>query len=468
MSISFRFLGRRLSFLTSAFFVLAGFTALPSPSHAQEVYFGVADQWDDLLKTPDQWKFVRENADGFYVNFIEMDWMKNSPKRMNPEKLKKTAQLFTHKNALIESDMHASTEDDQRYIRDLQTAGFFLPYTSLNYGWSAERANNLKTFQLLAGQTPRVNLVQLGPWTIGGDIKGDAGSTDVAKNAHYRNWIKESDGVSTDGPMGLWQMDAGKMRTGSFSVVTYAASLKKKSLVMLCPYGAGNKLYTPAQALSMSQQCVREHEDAGAIPTIWSVFEYATDIAAVPEAVAGKPISTTSGIAYWLIHHIQDPDRVARLSIPKQPGITTKTALLTPIGEKETILAEGAEITEATVTAPTPTAGKPWTITCELNNDSSWLDLCPVLSAETNDPNHSWDISYTLGGVDVTKAMQKGEGVVCVGDLRLWHQSKQTLVITLTPRKQNATASPLGLHLKLKPHPSQLKRLQQQIVFRVG
>ncbi|RYG65649.1 hypothetical protein EON80_16975 [bacterium] len=75
--------------------ILLSLTALPFLSHpaeAQQVYVGVADQWDDLLKKPDQWKFVRENADGFYVNFIEMNWMKE-----NPEKLGRTAALFTYK-----------------------------------------------------------------------------------------------------------------------------------------------------------------------------------------------------------------------------------------------------------------------------------------------------------------------------------------------------------------------------------
>ncbi len=459
--------------------------ASPSPARAQQVYFGVADQWDDLLKQPEQWKFVRENADGFYVNFIEMDWMKNSPKKMNPMKLKQTAQLFKNKNALIESDMHASTEDDQRYIRDLQAAGFTLPYTSLNYGWSAERAKNLKTFLLPAGQSARQNLVQLGPWTVGGEITGNQGTTDVATNAQYRGWITGADGVSTDGPMGFWQADAGRMRTGSFSVVKYAASQKKKSLVMLCPYGAGVNLYTPAQFLSLSQQCVREHEDAGAIPTIWAVFEYATDVAAVPEAISSKPISSSSGVAYWLIHHIKDPKRVARLTIPPQTGLaglTAKPLLLAKTGKdnlRDFILPEGAERIEADITLPGEVGGtsvtrvsrQSQTITCELANDSSWLDLCPVLSAQVDDLSRDWDVTFTLAGTDVTTAMRSEGGVVCVGDLRLWHQTKQTLAITLTPRNRDTVSvvpGSLNITLSLKPHPSQPKRLQQEIVFRVA
>ncbi len=418
---------------------------LPQTARAQQVYVGAADQWDDLLAHPDQWKFVRENADGFYVNFIEMDWMKK-----NGEKLGRTAALFTQKNALMESDMHAGLEGDQRYIRQLQEAGFTVPYTSLNYGWSAERAANLKTFLLPPKQTPRLNLVQLGPWAIGGDIKSDKGDTSVATNAQYRAWITQSDGVSTDGPMGFWLSDQGGMHAGSFSVVRYAQARKKKSMVMLCPYGAGVNLYNPAQALSMAQQCVREHEDNGTIPTIWGVFEYATDIAAVPEEVSGKPISTTSGIAYWLIHHIKDPQRAATLTVLPQPGVKTTTA--------------GADVTFS--------ATSPQTITCQLANSSSWLDLCPVIHARIDEAGRDWDIRFMLNKTEVTDAMRDDGGLVCVGGLRLWHEAKYPLSITLTPKapKNGAGASPkkpITITLTLTPHPSQPSRIQQEVVFHV-
>jgi hypothetical protein len=52
---------------------------------------------------------------------------------------------------------------------------------------------------------------------------------------------------------------------------------------------------------------VRYLESQHASPDVWSVFEYATDIPAVPEQVDGQPVSTTSGIAYWLIQHIHNP-----------------------------------------------------------------------------------------------------------------------------------------------------------------
>ena len=430
-------LRRCLAFATA--FLLPALLS-PQPARAQQVYVGAADQWDDLLAHPDQWKFVRENADGFYVNFIEMDWMKK-----NPEKLTRTAALFTHKNALMESDMHAGLEGDQRYIRQLQEAGFTVPYTSLNYGWSAERAANLKTFLLPPAQAPRLNLVQLGPWAIGGNIEGDKGDTSVATNKEYRGWIAASDGVSTDGPMGFWLSDQGGMHAGSFSVVRYAQARKKSSMVMLCPYGAGINRYTPtAQALSMAQQCVREHEDNGTIPTIWGVFEYATDIAAVPEAVSGKPISTTAGIAYWLIHHIQDPQRAAKLTVLPQTGLKTTT--------------DGADVT-------LPSDNR--TIPCRLANSSSWLDLCPVINAQIDDAGGNWDIRFTLNKTDVTEAMRDEGGLVCVGDLRLWHEAKYPLTITLTPKTPKASKTPVTITLTLKSHPSQPNRIQQKVTLHV-
>ena len=103
------------------------------------------------------------------------------------------------------------------------------------------------------------------------------------------------------------------MRSGSYSVVKYAHSLHKTAAVMVAPYD----LKPTSLWLAVAQECVRQHEDAGAKPDIWIVFEYATETPTLPETVNGKPADTITGMAYWLIHHVQDPKHWARLTGPR-------------------------------------------------------------------------------------------------------------------------------------------------------
>ena len=424
---SIRNLGQTLAVLG-----LAAFTIGAAP--AQQVYVGAADQWNDLLAHPDQWQYVRRNADGFYVNFIEMDWLPKNERGMSQAKLQETAALFHHKNAYYESDMNETVANEQDSLTRLQAAGFTVPYTSLNYGWSASRAEGLKTYALPHGQAPRLNMVQAGPWVIGGSLRGDHGGAAPLTNADYRAWIGQADGDSTDGPMGLWAVDAGGMHGGSFSMVKFAHSLHKQAVVMLCPYGAGQKAYTPDMFLQVAQDCVHQHEDAGALPDIWTVFEYATSIAAVPEQVNGRPGNSTTGVAYWLLHHIHDPAHQARLD--PAPGTAA----------------------QQTATART--------FTYRLHNKSAWLDLCPVLRARLMAPGGDWVARYTLDGQDVTAEMGKG-GFVCVGRLRLLPGTQRTLQITLTHTKRVGGNSqrPASLVLELMPHPSQITQVQQRITL---
>ena len=188
--------------LVPALLLLSGFSA-----QAQKVYVGVADQWADLIAHGDQWQYVRQNADGFYINFIEMNWVAKNEHGMNPEQLRKTAALFTHKNAYFESDYKLDGQDETADDRDLdllQSAGFTVPYTSLNTGWDTRRYQNLKHYHLLSHQPARYSFVQNGPWTIDGDIHGDVSTGGLFTNAEYRAWFDQSDGTTTDGPLGFW------------------------------------------------------------------------------------------------------------------------------------------------------------------------------------------------------------------------------------------------------------------------
>ena len=281
---------------------------------------GAGTRWVELLPHPEQWEFVRANADGFYVNFIGMD---HAPQ----VKFNDLAKIMTHRVAYLESDMRdATAAADQRSLLMLQIAGFTVPYTSLNYGWSRERSNNLKTFALPAGQPRRLCMVQEGPWTLGGDLQRD-----FEANAEKRSYIDQDDGDSTDGVMGFWQADTKGMRAASYSMVKYAHARGKRSLVMVTPYPAKVTIYDPDKDfLATAQECVRQHENAGASPDYWSVFEYATHFPLVPETgTDGQPANTLTGMAYWLIHHLRDPQHWARLEYVPAPGEPATASMTT-------------------------------------------------------------------------------------------------------------------------------------------
>jgi len=285
----------------------------------QEVYFGVADQWHDLLNHPDQWAYVRQHASGFYVNFIMMNRVIRHTTGLSQTDLTKTCGLFANHTAYLESDIRtpssghqggggggandgASAEQEQQYIGMLHSGGCKISFTSLDYGWSRERAKNLTEFDLLQGEH-RLNFVQTAPWKMNGDIAGAS-----AANEKIRQLILSSDGVSTDGPLGFWLVDRDGFRSANLSLIKFAHQHHKKVMVMLAPYGGGTANYDAKRDfLKVGQDMVRYLESHHAAPDIWAVFEYATDIPAVPEQINGQPANTTSGLAYWLIQHIANP-----------------------------------------------------------------------------------------------------------------------------------------------------------------
>lgn len=357
-----------------------------SSANAQKVYVGVADQWNELIDHGDQWQYVRQNADGFYLNFIEMNWVAKKERGMSQDRLNKTAALFSHKNAYFESDYKLDGQDeaaDDRDIDMLQKAGFTIPYTSLNTGWDTRRYRNLKTYHLLPGQPARYSIVQNGPWTINGDINQDVSTGGLFTNAEYRHWFDQADGTSTDGPLGYWYHDPGvgfnKMQSGSYSMVKYAHAQGKQAVVMLGPYGAGISTYdAPSMFVSTGEDCVRRHEDNNAEPDIYDVFEYATSIGAVPEQTNGAPAkNSTTAMAYYLIKHLKgDP---GTLHLSANPG-TAKTITL-------------------------PRNARPGTVyhyTLKIADTSPWLDYAAVLKATRSGASNGWAVRYTLKGHDIS------------------------------------------------------------------
>ena len=408
----------------------------PQFVQAQQVYVGIADQWDEMNARPDQWVYVRQNADGFYVNFIEMRWAAKGKMGHSLETLNQTASLFTHKNAYFESDYHSDGQneaDDDLDIDMLQKAGFKVPYTSLNSGWDALRYRNLKTYHLLPNQKPRFSFVQDGPWTINGDIKGNVSTGGLSPNAEYRRQIDGADGVTTDGPLGFWFHDPGvgfnKMQSGSFSMVNYAHAEGKPAVVMLCPYGAGISDYdAKSMYLSTGEDCVRRHEDADAEPQVWDVFEYATTIGAVPEQVNGAPAqNSTTAMAYYLIKHIKGDPATLHLTAGKcAHTVSLKSGV--PVG---TVYHYALNIADT----------------------SSWLDYAAVLKGKRVGSSGMWDVHYKLKGREITPQVL-GPGFKFYRQDRI-NPATTTVVDLYLTRTSSHGPSDLRLTTELLPHRGQ-------------
>lgn len=413
-----------MRYLLTSFLAVLALTALsastPQIVQAQQVYIGSANGWDAMNTNPEQWAYVRAHADGFYVNFIQM---------LNPsaKKCALTSSLFAHKSAYYESDSRdtglGGFPDGGQFSRDLQSrqlfallnGGFRVSYTSLNYGVGDVKLGDLKHLGLRAPAT-RPCFAQNGPWLYSGDVLKNIGD-----NARVRNDTARTDGASTDGPLSLWQADQGEMISGSFSIVKYAHSLHKTAAVMVSPYD----LKPTTQWLQVAQQCVRQHEDAGARPDIWIVFEYATQTATLPEEVGGLPADTITGMAYWLIHHLKDPDHAVHMR----------------------------------VSTDFSTGGQGVTV----SNSSNWLDLCPTLSAKVVDPHHAWSVRFLSNGNDVTAQMAGSVGLSFVGDLRLWPGMSRRIQ-TVVERRGSAKAHDKRPVIRFTLWPSSLQGQASQVL----
>ncbi len=399
------------AFLAAATTGLAVLGLAPQGAQAQEVFVGSANGWRQMIDHPEQWRYVRANANGYYVNFIEL-------LHADAPTMAKLSPLFTHRDAYFESDSRytglGGFPDGGQFTRALQAkemsslldGGFTVPYTSLNYGFDDPKADDLRHQGLTGGKT-RPCFAQYGPWEFDGDL-----AHDFKDNARIRREINRAEGATTDGPLSLWKADQGKMRAGSFSLVKYAHGLRKTAAVMVSPYD----LKPRSLWLAAAQECVRQHEDAGARPDIWIVFEYATDTPTLPETDAdGKPANTITGMAFWLLHHLEDPDHYARIAAPKS------------------LDAHGGTFT--------------------VRNTGPDIDLCPVVTARIDDPRHAWNVRFTLGGADVTDALTSKEGLAFVRDLRLYPGDTRQIIVTFQRRPAaRADAKPPTVTLTLRPN----------------
>jgi hypothetical protein len=424
------------------------------PERHAEVFVGSSDygglptSWEELAN-PDnysKWNYVRTHANGFYTNFAMMDHVfapGTNPLHMSIN----MANAFTHKDAFYETDMHYPEAEDKRNINCLTSGGFKILDTSLNYGITTERVQTLEN-----DEGKRECLTLMGPWTLGGDILGNApGNLALRKN------IKATDGMSADSPLRLWYDDDHLTREGLYSTVIFTHQLNETSAVMLAPPQSNDRPgYGGPDYLQSSQMMVFDLEDHHAVPEIWAVYPYGAvkSLATFPESVvnaAGDTVApdTKMGVAYWLIKHFNTFPKVTLLG----NGVVKTDAQVIQKSGNHAIVSLGAgkrSFSECTM---------PFVIS---NGFAPGIAISPVIRAIISN-NEDWDIQFKLRGTKVTDSVVCNGGINFVGGLRISKNNPSTLEINIHAKKYN----PKLVTIKLQMMSNMSNTVNKEISFTI-
>jgi len=426
------------------------------PMREVKVYIGIADRWHDMDDTDNysKWSYVRQNAAGFYTNFIQM-WQNSYQNNQDPQtSCDNMRKAFLKNGCFFETSMETGVNSgpngvnnettDKKYIDLLTNAGFTIDYASLNYGVSDQRINTLRTYD-----GSRSCLTLVGPWTIGGDITSDA----TIGNKQIRDNILITDGMETDGPLGFWYNDSGQMREGSYSLVKYVTENKKMSAVMLSPYDAGVAGYNQTKDyLTVSKQCVLNHEDNNASPDIWTIWTYGelNDEPTFPESFVDslgetEPANTLMGVGYWLLKHLNN--------FPKL-GITMGN-----VNNNVTVKATNDTTTEVSISKGSNGVFE-YNMPIILSNDGDpQIEISPVIYAAIDGDSKDWDISFNMNGNDVTDEIVYNGGLNCINNFRISKTNKLTLILNIKSKNSNASTllSPISIKIETMSNISNTK-----------
>ncbi len=431
------------------------------------VYIGGGDNapgaFNGYLNDPTHWTYVRANADGYYINNFALNT--NTGDSTQNSHLQTMAGLFTHHNVFYETDAARETGDNDKIKIDILRQFFNVSYATINEGSPADRVQDLMWREW------RPVLVMAAPWELGGNMNNSS-------NATIQSEIQTTWGSTTDGPSGYFRDNTSGMQTGCYTTVQYTKSQGKLSELMIATYTSGTNSGTAAANgaafLSAGQTMVRDCENNNASPDIWAISYYAAQLqvyAVTPESNSdGSAGKSVTGLGYWLIHHLRDPQHYARLEPVLSPEMTSGETLALPSAAKtsaDELLAfeKATSVKKMEVTVDIPGDGSATqTVNYQLHNDSTWLDLCPLITAKLDDSAKHWKAHWTMDGRDVTEAMNAG-GVTCVKELRLW--PGETKEIQLTLSSDNANPNPVDVHVSLIPHPADPSVIRDQSVVRV-
>lgn len=407
------------------------------PERHAKVFVGSSDfgglptAWEELA-SPDnypKWNYVRTHANGFYTNFAMMDHV--FAHGANPLQMSLAmANAFTHKEAFYETDMNYPEADDRRNLKSLTSGGFKVVWTSLNYGISAERVHTLENYE-----GKRECLALMGPWTLGGNLLGNAPG-----NAALRDNIKATGGMSADSPLRLWYDDDQATREGLYSTVSFTNQRHETAAVMLAPPDSNDRPgYGGPGFLPSSQRMVFDLEDHQAVPEIWAVYPYGAvkSLATFPESTVdaeGDTVApdTKMGVAYWLIKHFNTFPKVSLLG----SGVRkTDAQVVQKSGSQATVsLGEGKK-GRADCTMPFVIS----------NGFAPGIAISPVIRAMISN-RADWDIQFKLRGTKVTDSVVYDGGLSFVGGLRISKNNPSTLEISIHAKKDRP--KPVSIELQ--------------------
>jgi len=285
-----------------------------------EIYVGASagHAQRQCLENTEDWKFICENVDGWYVNnFALRRPQAEEHIRIIAEKIKSGAVYY-------ETDFrHATQEEDDRNLTMLMKY-FDVKYCNINQAAKATLEEFAQRRDTLKKGNPKRHVhVMVAPWQVGGNFF-DPG---FKHNKALQNLVKRVQGTATDGPLSLWRRDQGHMVDGSVSTVKYCDYLNKNftPMIMMAPNETNGLEFFDAV-----RDCVRTHEVNNAVPDIWVMSFYGPpffhNCPVMPESwrndgnakqyqhgypwdnVLGQnPAQTFMGATWWLINHIKDP-----------------------------------------------------------------------------------------------------------------------------------------------------------------
>ncbi len=430
-----------------------------------KVYYGAPDRF---LETADVslrplWKYTRSHVTGFYTSFVDAWKQKYVSGKSQAEVAQLMAEAFPGKRLFYEGSMENQVNGDPNGRTDnafetevfnvYKDAGFTIDFGAINYmsntvngtGGINDTQNSIadckaKIEHYYADGVGKV-LYLCGPWTTGGDLYGNNDARVMA------SW---TDGVMTDGPLGYWVADMGNFRRNSRNIVRYCREHDMTSALMISPFsvdGAGG--YSPYNGgfLATAKLYVFDQEDNKCMPDLWTLWNYGgSDVELItqfPESKrvddANQPQNTFSGIAYWLLYHLNECPIIRVDNVPA--GVTLH-------GERNF--------------SATLAKGETLTLNLKVLSPNKWIELAPVLNSIVTKNSEQWAFTFALNGTDVTEAMTQQGGFNCIGDYRIGQDEALTLTVTATPLTDNAETE-----LKIEAMSNAANSVKSRIISRI-
>jgi hypothetical protein len=403
------------------------------PNQNIKVYVGGGDNaagaFLGYLDAKDDWRYVQQYADGYYINNFALNTNKTDV--IQNQRLGSLSAIFWNKNAFYETDLERTDDNsDAIKIDILKSRGFNVNYSIINRGVTESRKNALKS------GGPLTILGMGAPWLIGGNINSGAPGA-----LAWKQWIAATDGS----PLGLWIANTTGYRTGSISGVKYAHELGKIAMVMISPYESK----TPDALLSGSIDLIQKHEDAGASPDIWAVEYYAAQLQQYPvtpeKTATGEPAKSITGVAYYLIRHLRGKSKLSLNTGQSNASIVDKT-------------------TSLEVKLPITSGNVDFSVPLNISsNDDAWVDTTPLIKASAD--NQNYNITYLLNNLDITEEVT-GKGFPCFKEYRLKGSQKLDLVMKVKSKTTVSGSLPVNVTVDLMSHPGLLNNKVSSLIIK--